>query len=205
VWDAQPPKRGIVLAIRDRIASFGMLLAIAFLLLVTSLVNAGIGIVSTRLVALLPFPGAGLLFTVVNWVVSIALIAMLFAVMYKYLPDVEIAWRDVRVGAVVTAVGFVAGQSLIALYLAHAGVASAYGAAGSLVVLLLWIYYSSLILLLGAEFTRAYAERHGSHAGGDDPLRATGGAADEAGARPLLEGLHAAEDRPPTDEHAQTR
>jgi membrane protein len=206
VWDAQPPKRGLMLAIRDRIASFAMLLAIAFLLLVTSVVNAGIGIVSTHLVVLLPFPGAGLLFTVVNWVVSIALIAVLFAVMYKYLPDVAIAWGDVRVGAVVTAVAFVAGQSLIALYLAHAGVASGYGAAGSLVVLLLWVYYSSLILLLGAEFTRAYAERHGSHAGGVGALQTTdGAAADEAGSRPLLEGLHAAEERPPADEHAQAR
>jgi membrane protein len=206
VWDAHPPKRGLMLAIRDRLASFGMLLAVAFLLLVTSVVNAGIGIVSTRLVALLPFPGAGVLFTVVNWIVSIALIAVLFAVMYKYLPDVAIAWRDVRVGAVVTAVLFVAGQSLIALYLAHAGVASGYGAAGSLVVLLLWVYYSSLILLLGAEFTRAYAERHGSHADGGSALRTNGGAsADEAGSGPLLEGLHATEDRPPADEHAQTR
>ncbi len=203
VWDARPPKKGLVLAIRDRLASFGMLLAIAFLLLVTSVVNAGIGIVSTRLVALLPFPGAGLLFTVVNWVVSIALIAVLFAVMYKYLPDVKIAWEDVRVGAVVTAVAFVLGQSLIALYLAHAGVASGYGAAGSLVVLLLWIYYSSLILLLGAEFTRVYAERHGSHAAGSAPLRPSGGAStDEASSGPLLERLDAAEHRPPADEHA---
>jgi membrane protein len=164
VWDAHPPRRGLWLAIRDRIASFGMLLAIAFLLLVTSIVNAGIGIVSTHLVALLPFAGAGALLTVVNWVVSIALIGLLFALMYKVLPDVEIAWDDVRTGALVTAVLFVAGQSLIALYLAHAGVASGYGAAGSLLVLLLWIYYSSLVLLIGAEFTHVYALRHGSHA-----------------------------------------
>ncbi|HEY4441275.1 MAG TPA: YihY/virulence factor BrkB family protein [Candidatus Elarobacter sp.] len=163
IWDAHPPQRGIWLAIRSRLASFGMLLGIVFLLLVTSVVNAGIAIVVTRLVALLPFPGAGALLTVVNLVVSIALIALLFAAMYKVLPDVEIAWGDVRIGAIVTAALFVVGQSLIGLYLSWAGVASGYGAAGSLLVLLLWIYYSSLVLLVGAEFTHVYALRHGSH------------------------------------------
>ena len=163
IWKAEPPKRGLTLAIRERIASFGLLLAIVFLLLVTSIANAAIGIVSTHVVALLPFPGAGIAFTIVNWIVSVALIAVLFAVMYKYLPDIEIAWSDVRVGALATAVLFVVGQSLIALYLAHVGVASGYGAAGSLVVLLLWVYYSSLVLLVGAEFTHAYAQHHGSH------------------------------------------
>ncbi len=165
VWDAQPPQRGLWLAIRDRLASFGMLLAIVFLLLVTSIANAAIGIISTHVVALLPFPGAGVVLSVVNIIVSIVLIALLFAAMYKYLPDVTIAWSDVRIGALVTAVLFVAGQSLIALYLAHAGVASGYGAAGSLVVLLLWVYYSSLVLLAGAEFTHVFALRRGTHAG----------------------------------------
>ncbi len=85
--------------------------------------------------------------------------------MYKYLPDAKIEWRDVWTGALVTAVGFVIGQALIALYLGKAGVESAYGAAGSLLVLLLWVYYSSMILLFGAEFTRVYAEKHGSRIG----------------------------------------
>src|SRR6202011_5700390 len=121
--------------------------------------------VSTYVAQALPFPGAGLLFGLANVLVSLGIISLLFAVMFKYLPDAKIEWRDVRVGALVTAVLFVIGQAAIAFYLGKAGVASAYGAAGSLLVLLLWVYYSSMILLFGAEFTRVYAERHGSRIG----------------------------------------
>ena len=162
VWHVELPKRRFWTAIRDRIASFGMLLAIGFVLLVTTVLNTAIAIVSAHFVAWLPFAGAAVLFTLVNWIVSIAVIAALFALMYKYLPDTDIAWNDVWAGALATAILFVAGQSLIALYLGRAGITSAYGAAGSLLVVLLWIYYSSLILLFGAEFTRAYAEARGS-------------------------------------------
>ena len=97
-----------------------------------------------------------------TFVVSFALITLLFAMIYKVLPDVEIAWRDVWIGAAVTALLFTIGKFLIGLYLANSTVASTYGAAGSLVVLLLWIYYSSQILFLGAEFTQVYATRYGS-------------------------------------------
>jgi membrane protein len=142
-----------------------MLLAIGFLLLVTTALNAIIAYVSTYVSHALPFPGAGFVFGLVNIVVSLGLITLLFGLMYKYLPDAKIEWRDVWTGALVTAVGFVIGQALIALYLGKAGVASAYGAAGSLLVLLLWVYYSSMILLFGAEFTRVYAEKHGSRIG----------------------------------------
>jgi membrane protein len=166
VWDVEPPKQRLWAAVRDRLASIGMLLAIGFLLLVTTAINAAIAYVATYVSSALPFPGAGFVFMLINLVVSLAVIALLFALMYKYLPDAKIAWRDVWTGALVTALAFVIGQALIALYLGRAGVASAYGAAGSLLVLLLWIYYSSLILLFGAEFTRVYAERHGSRAGG---------------------------------------
>jgi membrane protein len=113
----------------------------------------------------LPFPGAGFVFGLINVIVSLGLITLLFGLMYKYLPDAKIAWRDVWTGALVTAVAFVIGQAAIALYLGKAGVESAYGAAGSLLVLLLWVYYSSMILLFGAEFTRVYAEKHGSRIG----------------------------------------
>ena len=150
---------------RDRLASIGMLLAIGFLLLVTTAINAAIAYVATYVARALPFPGAGVVFLLINLVVSLGVIALLFALIFKYLPDARIAWRDVWTGALVTAVAFVIGQALIAVYLGRAGVASAYGAAGSLLVLLLWIYYSSLILLFGAEFTHVYAERHGSRAG----------------------------------------
>jgi len=104
-------------------------------------------------------------FGLINLVVSLGLITLLFGLMYKYLPDAKIEWRDVWTGALVTAVAFVIGQAAIALYLGKAGVESAYGAAGSLLVLLLWVYYSSMILLFGAEFTRVYAEKHGSRIG----------------------------------------
>jgi len=165
VWHVEPPKKKLWAAIRDRLASIGMLLAIGFLLLVTTALNAVIAYVSTFVSHALPFPGAGLVFGLINVVVSLGLITLLFGLMYKYLPDAKVEWRDVWTGALVTAVGFVIGQALIALYLGKAGVESAYGAAGSLLVLLLWVYYSSMILLFGAEFTRVYAEKHGSRIG----------------------------------------
>ena len=164
IWHADPPKKGLWLAIRDRVASIGMLLAIGFLLLVTTAINAAIAYVSAYVAQALPFPGAAFAFAAVNWIVSVVLITLLFAMMFKYLPDVEIEWRDVWMGALVTAVAFVIGQVVIAFYLGWAGVASAYGAAGSLLAILLWVYYSSMILLFGAEFTRVYAERRGSKA-----------------------------------------
>jgi membrane protein len=174
IWHAEPPKVPILSLIRDRLVSIGMLLAIGFLLLVTTVLNAVITYVSTYVTHALPFPGAGWVFAIVNGLVSVALIALLFALMFKYLPDTPIAWRDVWTGAIVTSAAFVIGQTLIAFYLGRAGVASAYGAAGSLVVLLLWVYYSSMILLFGAEFTRVYAERHGSRAGTVAPVSPAG-------------------------------
>ena len=165
VWHVEPPKKAIWVAIRDRLVSIGMLLAIGFVLLATTLINAAITYVSTYVAHALPFPGAGFAFALINWLVSLAIITLLFALMFKYLPDATIEWGDVWTGALVTAFAFVVGQALIAFYLGRAGVASAYGAAGSLVVLLLWVYYSALILLFGAEFTRVYAEKHGSRIG----------------------------------------
>jgi membrane protein len=164
IWHAEPPKVPILTMIRDRVVSIGMLLAIGFLLLVTTAINAAITYVSTYVSVVLPFPGAGTVLAIADVLVSFLLIALLFALMFKYLPDVPIAWGDVAVGSLATSAAFVIGQTLIALYLGRAGVASGYGAAGSLLVLLLWVYYSSMILLFGAEFTRVYAERHGSHA-----------------------------------------
>jgi membrane protein len=105
---------------------------------------------------------------VIDFIVSTALLSTLFAGIYKVLPDKPITWRDVAIGAVVTTLLFDAGKYLIALYIAKSNVASSYGAAGGLIVLLLWIYYSAQIFLLGAEFTHAFAKRFGSHAGGKD-------------------------------------
>ncbi len=182
VWHVEPKKQSIWLTIRQRVASLGMILVIGFLLLVTFVLSAALAFVSTYLTHLLPFPGAGLLFTVVNYVVSLAIVTVLFALIYKILPDATIAWADVWTGAGITSLLFVIGQALIGLYLAKSGTASAYGAAGSLLVLLLWIYYSAMILLFGAEFTKLYAARRGAAIGAADnsgapSLKQTGAAA----------------------------
>jgi membrane protein len=161
IWNVQPkPGAGIWSFIRTRMISFGMVLGIGFLLLVSLVVTAAVAAVGKWATGLLP--GGETLVNILTFVVSFALITLLFAMIYKVLPDVEIAWRDVWIGAAVTALLFTIGKFLIGLYLAHSTVASTYGAAGSLVVLLLWIYYSSQILFLGAEFTQVYATRYGS-------------------------------------------
>jgi membrane protein len=161
IWDVQPAKQSIWLTIRLRVASLAMVLVIGLLLLVTVAATAALAFVSTNFEHLLPFEGAGLVLTLVNDAASLALFTLLFALIYKILPDAKIEWSDVWIGSAITALLFVIGQIFISLYLAKSGTASAYGAAGSLLVLLLWIYYSALILLFGAEFTKVYARRRG--------------------------------------------
>ena len=161
IWNVEPkPGAGIWSFIRTRMISFGMVLGIGFLLLVSLVVTAAVAALGKWATGMLP--GGETLINILTFAVSFALITLLFAMIYKVLPDVEIAWRDVWIGAAVTALLFTIGKFLIGLYLAHSTVASTYGAAGSLVVLLLWIYYSSQILFLGAEFTQVYATRYGS-------------------------------------------
>jgi membrane protein len=159
IWKA-PPRQGSgwLAMIRDRLFSVAMVFGVAFLLLVTL-------VVSTVLSALTRFAGLegiGIVGQIADFLVSVLIITLLFAMMYKILPDVKIAWGDVWVGAIVTAFLFTVGKLLIGLYLGHASVGSAYGAAGSLVVFVVWVYYSGQILFLGAEFTKAYANRFGS-------------------------------------------
>lgn len=163
IWDAKPPDahHGVVAMLRDRAASLGMLLAIGFLIAMSSLLGILIALISANFTRLLPFAGAGAVLAAVNWIVSIIVIAVLFGLIFKVLPDVDISWSDVRLGACATALLFVIGQALIGLYIGRAGVASAYGAAGALLAILVWIYYSALILLLGAEFTKIDALRNG--------------------------------------------
>lgn len=162
IWHVEPKHAGIVLTIRNRLASAAMLLVIGIVILGTTLLNFVLSFLWDHFTAVLPFPGAGLVFSILNWVISVGVIAVLFAALYKLLPDTEVAWRDVVVGAVVTALLFVVGEALLGIYIAHAGISSAYGTAGSLVILLVWVYYSAMLLLFGAEFTRVYAEHHGS-------------------------------------------
>jgi len=160
VWKVQPkPGRGIWGIIQDRFLSFTMVLGVCFLLLVSLTISAVLDALASYTAGL---PGGTVLWEIVNNLVSLVVIAVLFAMMFKFLPDAKIAWGDVWIGAAVTAVLFTVGKFLIGVYLGTSGVASAYGAVGSLVVLLLWVYYSTLIFLFGAEFTRVYADRYGS-------------------------------------------
>src|SRR5205085_11144726 len=135
-----------------------MVLGVAFLLLVSLVVSAGVA----ACVELLGELHVGFVGHILNEGVSLVVVTLLFAVIFKFLPDAKIAWRDVWLGAALTALLFEVGKFLIGLYLGHSGVASAYGAAGSLAVLLIWLYYSSQIFLYGAEFTKAYANKFGS-------------------------------------------
>ncbi len=163
IWKVkQKPGRGILAVIKDRFLSFTMVLGTGFLLLVSLVVSAGLSALDHFLTPE-AVPGTIYLWRVLNWLLSLALVTLLFALIYKVLPDVKLAWRDVWVGAVVTAVLFTVGKYLIGLYLGKSGVASPYGAAGSVVIILLWVYYSSQILLLGAEFTHVYVVRQGRY------------------------------------------
>ena len=161
IWEVQPkPGRGILATVLSQFWSVTAVLGTAFLLLVSLLINAGIAAIATYLGGLLP--GGAAFWSVVNTVVSLGVITTLFACMFKFLPDVRITWHDVWIGAALTAVLFTAGKFVIGLYLGMSTFSSTFGAAASLVVALLWIYYSAQILFFGAEFTKLYANRYGS-------------------------------------------
>jgi membrane protein len=151
-----PKKSGIQRLILSRLRSFGVVISIGFLLLVSLVVSAAITAISDRIqrtAVMGPF-----LLQALNLIVSLAVMTLLFGLIYRLLPDVRLAWRDVWTGAFVTSLLFSVGKLLIGLYLGHSSVASSYGAAGSVVILLVWVYYSAQVILLGAEFTRVYAE-----------------------------------------------
>jgi len=161
VWNVtETPVKGFGAVVRSRVLSFAMVLVLGFLLLVSLVLNAGLSALGGALEGVLQ--GSAALLWVLNTSLSLAVTSFFFATVFKVLPDVEIAWRDVVVGAFATAVLFTVGKFLLGLYLGRSGVASTYGAAGALVLILLWIYYSAQILFLGAEFTEVYARRYGS-------------------------------------------
>ncbi len=162
VWHVKPdPKAGgIKNFLGHRLLSLGMVMAIAFLLVVSLAVSAALSALGGFLGGVLPHALSGPVLQAVNFVVSLAIVAALFAAMFKLLPDVVVRWRDVWIGAVTTAILFTVGKFLIGLYLGRSGTASAYGAAGSFVLIVLWIYYSSIIFLLGAELTAGWSEAH---------------------------------------------
>jgi membrane protein len=160
VWKVAPkPNRGIWGVVRTRLLSVAMILSLGFLLLVSLVISAALAALSGWLRAV--FGDIAIVSWVIDAVVALAVISTLVALIYKILPDAEVAWRDVWVGAVATGILFMVGKYLIGLYVGKASVGSAFGAAGSLAVLLVWIYYSAQIVLLGAEFTRVYANRFG--------------------------------------------
>lgn len=145
----------------QRLVSFGLVVAIGFLLMVSLAVSAALAAFSGWLNA--SVPGIAFVWMAVNLVISIAVTTVLFALVYKVLPDVDLDWPDVWTGALMTSVLFAIGKTVIGLYIGHSSTASSYGAAGSVVVLLLWVYYSAQIVLFGAELTRAYtATRRGA-------------------------------------------
>jgi membrane protein len=182
VWKVQPkPGRGVWGIVRDRFFSFTMVMGVAFLLLVSLIFSAALSAMGAFFSDLLP--GGELLWQILNAGISIAVISLLFALLFKVVPDIEVAWRDVWPGAVCTALLFTVGKFVLGLYLGRASVASPYGAAGSLIVLVVWVYYAAQILFLGAEFTRVYAQWRGARIVPDEDAVAKPSAADVEAAK----------------------
>lgn len=161
VWEVEPkPGQGIWGQVKTRFFSFTMVLGVAFLLLVSLVLSSVLSSLGSVLADTLP--GGALLWQVVNFVFSLAVVTLLFALIFKVIPDAKVAWRDVWLGAAVTALLFTIGKQLLGLYLGKAAVGSSYGAAGSIVVLVVWVYYAAQILFFGAEFTQVQARRRGA-------------------------------------------
>jgi membrane protein len=161
IWKVQRRSESVWLSlIRARFLSFSLVLGLGFLLLVSLVVSAALGAVGTFIAPLIPWPV--FMLELVNFLLSLGVIALLLAMIFKYLPDVGIAWGDVWIGAAVASLLLTTGKALIGLYLAKSTVASAYGAASSLVIILTWVYYSAQIILFGAEVTHVYSHQHGS-------------------------------------------
>jgi membrane protein len=161
IWDIEPRKgRAVVAFLQTRLYAFGLVLVLAFLMLVSLVLSAALAVVERYAGGL--WRSSYDVFAVFSSAVSFAVVACLFAIIYKVLPDVRLSWRDVWTGALFTAGLFALGKYLIGMYLGSGAVASSFGSAGSIVALLLWVYYSAQIFFLGAEFTRQYAQRFGS-------------------------------------------
>jgi membrane protein len=159
IWGVMLKPGGIMGSVKEYLLSFSMVLAVGFLVIVSLLLSALLQAVNNFMTGYLPIPGfVGPLAEVLSFVILTAL----FALIFKVLPDVEIGWEDVWIGATVTAVLFTIGKALISLYLGTSSIASSFGAAGALILILVWVYYSTTIFFLGAEFTKVYASRFGS-------------------------------------------
>lgn len=160
IWEAKPKQEGIWLTIKTRLLSFGIVLSLGFLLMVSLVISAVLAVLQNYVGNLWGFSAE--LFSTLSTLLSFAVIWCLFAVIYKMLPAIRLSWNDVWIGALTTAALFILGKFLIGIYLGNSAVTSSFGAAGSLVALMMWVYYSASIFFLGAEFTRVYAQRFGS-------------------------------------------
>lgn len=159
-WDVTEQKQGILGAVAQKMLGFAMVLAVAALLLVSVVANAALATASSYLARV--FTGLGVIAQIGDFLITFGFVWLLFALLFRYLPNARISWSDVRLGAGITALLFTTGQFLIGWYLGRAGLSSSYGAFGSLVAFLLWANYTAQIFLLGAEFTHVYAQNHGT-------------------------------------------
>jgi membrane protein len=160
IWGIKPkPKKGWLKFLKNRMLSFSLIAALGFVLLVSLGVNTLLDAFNARLQRMFP-DVAVIVFYILNMLITLVIVSLIFAVIFKVLPDADIKWRDVAGGAIATALLFMLGKAAISFYIAKSDVGSTYGAAGSLVILLVWVYYSSIILYFGAEFTKAYAKEY---------------------------------------------
>jgi membrane protein len=164
IWNVQAPALGLWGTVKTRMLSLAFVLGLGFLLLVSLVVSAVLSGMSAFMSHLVSSPWLISFWQVVNFGVSLGVITVVFALLYRFLPDTAIPWRDVWVGAAITALLFVISKTLIGLYLGHSSIGSSYGPAGAIVLILVWVYYAALVFLFGAEFTEVYAHRHGSRA-----------------------------------------
>jgi membrane protein len=166
IWSIKAkPKRGIVKLLTDRLISFSLILSFGFVMLVSLIINAFVDILQKQLMVYFDAETV-YIFQIVNYIVLFAIITVLFAIIFKVLPDATIRWRDAFIGAAFTAVLFLIGKFLIGFYLSHSRIGETYGAAASILLVLLWVYYTSIILFFGAEFTKVYTLNYG---GGIEP------------------------------------
>ncbi len=161
IWEVKSKSdRGLLGQLKDRFFSFTMVLGVAFLLLVSLMLSSVLSSLGTVLADTLP--GGATLWQMINFALSFGVVTVLFALIFKVIPDAKVQWRDVWLGAAVTALLFVIGKQLLGLYLGHAAIGSSYGAAGSIVALVVWVYYAAQILFVGAEFTQVQARHRGA-------------------------------------------
>ena len=161
MWEVKPkPKQKFLKLVRDRVFSFGLILVVGFLLLVSLVISAGLSALSNWVSGYIS-ESLNILFKLADFLVSLGVVTLLFASIYKFLPDAKIAWRDVWVGALLTSVLFVIAKFALGLYFGKSDPGSTYGAAGSIILIMLWVSYAGMILLFGAEFTQVYANQYG--------------------------------------------